>query len=78
MLNKPLLTPALDFEFSFSGKSLDESLHKQLSYGGSYIEFAKAIANMDVLLKNAGLLNGMETNLKEQTMKMSIWKIHLF
>lgn len=54
---KPLSHAAVDVEFTFSGgKGLKESMSKQLKYGGTYGEFAKAIANIDGILKNSVMI----------------------
>ncbi len=50
-------SPNLDYNFSFSMKSLSESIHKQLDRGGNFADFAKAVLNLDVLLQNAQLID---------------------
>ena len=57
ILNRPLTTPELDIEFTYSkGNGLKESISQQLKYGGSYADFAKALLNLDTILKNAVLI----------------------
>ena len=57
ILNRNMKTPEVDIEFQFSkGKGLKESTHKQLHYGGSYADFAKALINIDAILENAVLI----------------------
>ncbi|MBP3381794.1 MAG: hypothetical protein J6L00_04015, partial [Clostridia bacterium] len=54
ILDRNLSTPKLDIEFKFSKNGgLKESLSKQLSYGGNYADFTRALINIDALLKNA-------------------------
>ena len=49
--------PSVEVEFTFSkNKGLKESMNKQLKYGGSYTEFAKAIANIDEILANSVMI----------------------
>jgi len=57
ILNRGLKTPDVEIEFQFSrNKGLKESLSKQLRYGGSYADFARALTNLDSILKNAVLI----------------------
>ena len=57
ILNKSMKTPEVEIDFIFSkNKGLTESLSKQLRYGGSYADFAKAIINLDKVLENAILI----------------------
>ncbi len=57
ILNRNLKTPDIDVEFQFSkNKGLKESLSKQLNYGGSYGDFAKALVNLEQILDNAVLI----------------------
>lgn len=57
ILNRSLKSPAVEIEFKFSkNKGLKESLSKQLRYGGSYGDFAKALTNLDQILENAVLI----------------------
>lgn len=57
ILNRDLKTPDVDVQFQFSkGKGLKESLNKQLNYGGSYGDFAKALVNLEQILDNAVLI----------------------
>lgn len=57
ILNRNLRSPDIDVEFQFSkGKGLKESLNKQLNYGGSYGDFAKALVNLEQILDNAVLI----------------------
>ena len=57
LLNKPLTTPTIDFEFDFSKRNgLRESLTKQMRYGGNYASMAGAVANLETILKNAVLI----------------------
>lgn len=53
ILNSPLKNSKIDFEFSFSGRSLSKSLHHQLEYGGSYQDYVKAMSCFNDLVKNA-------------------------
>lgn len=57
ILNVPLNTPVLDFDFVFSkNRSLPESLSKQLKYGGNYADFAKVLINLRSVLSSAILI----------------------
>ncbi len=57
IINKPLSTTDVDIEFLFtSSGGLAESLHKQLRYGGSYVDFAKTLINLDRVLETAVLI----------------------
>lgn len=56
ILNRNMATPDLEVEFQFSGGGLNESMAKQLHYGGSYADFGKAMVNLDKVLKNAVLV----------------------
>jgi len=57
ILNRNMKTPEVEIEFIFSkNKGLGESISKQLRYGGSYADFAKALVNMDRILENAILV----------------------
>lgn len=57
ILNRGLKSPDVDVQFQFSkGKGLKESLSKQLNYGGSYGDFAKALVNLEEILNNAVLI----------------------
>ncbi len=47
---------SLDFDFSFTKKSLDKSLHSQLEYGGNYGDFVKMLSCFDDLVENAVLI----------------------
>ena len=52
-------------EFTFSkNKGLAESLHYQRVYGGSYADLAKALINLDVIVKNAKLVEQHYDNYK--------------
>lgn len=57
ILNRGLKSPDVDVQFQFSkNKGLKESLSKQLNYGGSYGDFAKALVNLEQILDNAVLI----------------------
>lgn len=57
ILNRNLQSPEISIDFQLSkGKGLKESLSKQLRYGGSYSDFAKALTNLDPILQNAVLI----------------------
>ena len=57
ILNRDMRTPEVDIEFQFSkNKGLKESTNKQLRYGGDYVDFAKALINIDEILENAVLI----------------------
>ncbi|MBQ4065839.1 MAG: hypothetical protein IJD10_07035 [Clostridia bacterium] len=57
ILNKTLKTPEVEVDFLFSmNGGLAESLHKQLRYGGNYVDFAKTLMNLDKVLENAVLI----------------------
>ena len=57
ILNRDMRTPEVDIEFQFSkNKGLKESTNKQLRYGGDYVDFAKALLNIDEILENAVLI----------------------
>lgn len=56
ILNRNMKTPDLEVEFQFSGGGLNESMAKQLHYGGSYADFGRAMVNLDKVLKNAVLV----------------------
>ena len=57
ILNRPMSTPELDIEFTYSkGNGLKESISQQLKYGGSYADFAKALLSLDAILENAVLI----------------------
>ena len=46
----------VDVTFDFTLNGLRKSLHSQLSYGGNYADFTKAILNIEKLLNNAVLV----------------------
>lgn len=55
--SKWLTTPEVSVSFLFSQtRGLPESLNKQLRYGGDYVDFAKAIVNLEDILDNAILV----------------------
>lgn len=57
LTQKKHTSPSVEVEFTFSkNKGLKESMSKQLKYGGSYADFAKAIANIDHILDNAVMI----------------------
>ena len=57
IINRPLKTDDIDIEFTFSkNKGLLESTVKQLRYGGDYVDFAKALINLDQILHSAILI----------------------
>ncbi len=57
ILNKPLSTSDVDVEFLFTTNGgLAESMHKQLRYGGNYVDFAKTLINLDKVLETAVLI----------------------
>ena len=57
ILNRSMKTPDVEIEFTFSkNKGLRESMSKQLRYGGTYADFAKALVNLDGILENAVLI----------------------
>lgn len=57
ILNKSMSAADVDIEFIFSkGNGLQESLSKQLRYGGNYADFAKTIINLDKVINSAVLI----------------------
>lgn len=57
ILNRSMKTPDVEINFTFSkNKGLRESMSKQLRYGGTYADFAKALVNLDGILENAVLI----------------------
>ena len=57
ILNRSMTSPDVDIEFTFSkNKGLKESTQKQLRYGGDYVDFAKALINIDEVLETAVLI----------------------
>ena len=57
IINTPLSTTDVETEFLFTTSGgLAESLHKQLRYGGSYVDFAKTLINLDHVLETAVLI----------------------
>ena len=57
ILLKPMSNPEIKFEFQISkNNGLKKSIHNQLSYGGSYGDFAKALINLDRIIPNAVLV----------------------
>lgn len=57
ILNRTMKTPDVEIDFTFSkNKGLRESMSKQLRYGGTYADFAKALVNLDGILENAVLI----------------------
>lgn len=57
ILNRSMKTPDVEIDFTFSkNKGLRESMRKQLRYGGTYADFAKALVNLDGILENAVLI----------------------
>lgn len=57
IINRSMKTPDVEIEFTFSkNKGLRESMSKQLRYGGTYADFAKALVNLDGILENAVLI----------------------
>ena len=57
ILNRSMKTPDVEIEFTFSkNNGLKESIKKQLLYGGTYADFAKALVNLDGILENAVLI----------------------
>lgn len=49
-------TPEMQFEFVFSTRNLNESLNKQLNYGGGYSDFAKAVSQLEDVVNAAVLI----------------------
>ena len=64
VLHKGMKMPEVEVEFILSGEGLRESFNKQTQYGGSYLDFAKAIANLDKIMKTAVLLEEHEDKYK--------------
>lgn len=64
ILHKEMKTPEVEVEFILSGEGLRESFNKQAQYGGSYLDFAKAIANLDKIMETAVLLEEHEDKYK--------------
>ena len=57
ILLKPLSNPEIKFEFQISkNNGLKKSIHNQLSYGGSYGDFSKALINLDRIIPRAVLV----------------------
>ena len=56
IINTPLTTADIEIEFLFTARGLTESSHKQLRYGGSYVDFAKTLINLDRVLETAVLI----------------------
>lgn len=57
ILNRSMKTPDVEIDFTFSkNNGLKESIKKQLLYGGTYADFAKALVNLDGILENAVLI----------------------
>lgn len=57
IINTPLSTTDVETEFLFTTSGgLSESMHKQLRYGGSYVDFAKTLINLDHVLETAVLI----------------------
>lgn len=57
IINTPLSTADVETEFLFTASGgLAESMHKQLRYGGSYVDFAKTLINLDHVLETAVLI----------------------
>ncbi len=57
ILNRSMKTPDVEIDFTFSkNKGLRESMSRQLRYGGTYADFAKALVNLDGILENAVLI----------------------
>ena len=46
----------IDFDFGFSKKNLDVSLHHQGEYGGNYADYAELLTCLDKLVENAELI----------------------
>lgn len=46
----------IDFDFGFSKKNLDVSLHHQSEYGGNYADYAEMLTCLDKLVENAELI----------------------
>ena len=46
----------IDFDFGFSKKNLDVSLHHQGEYGGNYADYAEMLTCLDNLVENAELI----------------------
>lgn len=64
VLHKEMKTPEVEVEFILSGEGLRESFNKQAHYGGSYLDFAKAVANLDKIMETAVLLEEHEDKYK--------------
>lgn len=57
IINKEMSTPEVDVNFLFSKNGgLTESLNKQQRYGGDYVDFARALINLEDVLNNAKLI----------------------
>ena len=57
VINTPLSTADVETKFLFTASGgLAESMHKQLRYGGSYVDFAKTLINLDHVLETAVLI----------------------
>lgn len=54
--NVDLKNSSISFKFQFSNESLRKSLKHQLDYGGSYVDYAKAMTCFEDLIKNAVLI----------------------
>ena len=46
----------IDFDFGFSKKNLDVSLHHQSEYGGNYADYVEMLTCLDKLVENAELI----------------------
>lgn len=59
----------IDFDFGFSKKNLDVSLHHQSEYGGNYADYAEMLTCLDKLVENAELIEVHENYKDDEQLK---------
>lgn len=59
----------IDFDFGFSKKNLDVSLHHQGEYGGNYADYAEMLTCLDKLVENAELIEVHENYKDDEQLK---------
>lgn len=59
----------IDFDFGFSKKNLDVSLHHQSEYGGNYADYVEMLTCLDKLVENAELIEVHENYKDDEQLK---------
>ena len=68
----------IDFDFGFSKKNLDVSLHHQGEYGGNYADYAEMLTCLDKLVENAELIEVHKNYKSNENLKKTYVLISAF